>query len=71
MTPKEKAQELVEKYCKILFGDEQFVNIKHPRQCALICVKEILKSFPYAPRTKKMDIIRDYWHDVKKEIESM
>ncbi len=57
MTAKEKAKELVENYCQIIFGDEQFVNINKPKQCALMAVDEIL-SLSFSP----------YWGLVKKEI---
>ena len=57
MTPKEKAQELYDKmYDYSLFEEEA-------KRCALIAVDEILKTNPYKAR--------NYWHEVKTEIEKL
>jgi hypothetical protein len=60
MTPKEKAKELINKF-----------NIPHPfqklaKQCALICVDEILNEY-WSHDTKR----RDWWRQVKTEIENL
>lgn len=47
MTPKEKAEELVNRYFKLLnyeFGDEVYsLRDKQPHKCALIAVDELIK----------------------------
>ena len=69
MTAKEKALELVSKMCLLDYRDE---NIIIAKQCALICVDEILKEnerinqgglFP-TPLT-------GYWREVKQEINKL
>ena len=65
MTPKEKAKELVEK----MLGDNnhylnQNIEIDKliAKQCALICVEEILKTF------LEDDLTKSYWEEVKQEL---
>lgn len=60
MTPKEKAEELVEKYDETLTYLESKSKAK---QCALIAVDEILSLLWCA------DL--EYWNKVKKEIEKL
>jgi hypothetical protein len=70
MTPKEKAEELVDKYFKLLnyeFGDLVYsLKDKPPHKCALIAVDEIMNviigSYDY-------ELEKIYWQDVKNEIE--
>jgi hypothetical protein len=75
MTPKEKAEEL---FYKMLSTDKvddySFVGSKVAKQCALICVDEImynnLMEYPqhsiiYAPHKN------EYWQQVKQEIEKL
>jgi hypothetical protein len=65
MTPKEKAEELFNKYCiylraGLLYDDEAREDAK---QCALIAVDEILEECV---------LERDwYWEEVKQEIEKL
>ncbi len=69
MTPKEKAKELVNKYKK--YADDGRHNgfysgeitFNNQKQCALIAVDEILSLLPLANR--------DYWEEVKQEIENL
>ena len=66
MTPKEKAEELVDKYQyyvaeKDFFGNN--VELKNAKQCALIAVDEILSLLPL--------VNRDYWQEIKQEIEKL
>jgi len=65
MTPKEKAEELVEK----MLGDNNHYLNKNieidkliAKQCALICVEEILKTF------LEDDLTKSYWEEVKQEL---
>ena len=75
MTPKEKAIELVDKFLNqdinfpyIDSEDGQcigagYMTYNSAKQCALIAVDEILKTNPYKAR--------NYWQEVKKEIEKL
>ena len=67
MTAKEKAIELVQKYLNIEFC---LLTDNQAKQCALICVDEILESH------YKMTIVAflktyDYWQEVKQEINKL
>ena len=60
MTAKEKALELVSKMCLLDYRDE---NIIIAKQCALICVDEILEFHD------RIDV--KYWKEVKQEINKL
>ena len=64
MTPKEKAQELVNKFTDLEDGE---MYIGKAKQCALIAVDEILKIGSVIVDYNT----RDYWEKVKKEIEKL
>jgi hypothetical protein len=77
MTPKEKAVELVASmsFSKAKVADYetgQMVDIPgniFAKQCALIAVDEILndyEEFPY-----KIQLGKDYWQEVKQELEKL
>lgn len=72
MTPKEKAIDLINKF--YLTGLEKFIGVpytKHEaKQCALICVKQILVSLYDIEFYKQEHAIKTdrYWQEVKKEI---
>ena len=61
MTPKEKAEELFDKFNKP--DTTHYPYVHNAQQCALIAVDEILKTNPYKAR--------NYWHEVKTEIEKL
>jgi len=67
MTAKDKAKELIQ-----LFYNKQCSHsitelaYKSAKQCALICVDEILREIP-----KRFDSEEIYWEEVKKEIEKL
>ena len=79
MTPKEKAEDLMKKYSNtdidILFMDEWLcATIKKAavrltedssKQCALIAVEEILELDNFSIEG------RDYWQEVKQEIDNL
>jgi ferritin-like protein len=79
MTPKEKAKELVGKFRKLAkisggTGD----SIPASKQCALIAVDEITSlTVLYDPRREEMplnlypDETKEYWENVKSEIEKL
>ncbi len=60
MTAKEKAKELVDKY-----WDFHLLRLEdyEAKQCALICVDEILEEC--------LDIKESYWQEVKQEINKL
>jgi hypothetical protein len=76
MTPKEKAKELYNKcnpHCltKSFYGDD--IERQSTKQCALIAVEEILSHITIT--TNQSGLIRDfqkqYWQQVKTEIENL
>ena len=67
MTPKDKAKELVEGFYKwVATPDDRDIEFYKSKQCALICVDEILREIP-----KRFDSEEIYWEEVKKEIEKL
>jgi hypothetical protein len=70
MTPKEKAQQLVDKYSMITkwkMGVEQEYVIKKAKECALIAVDEMKTSL----FNNDLMYMYDYWLEVKQEIEKL
>jgi hypothetical protein len=67
MNPKEKAEELVNKYLAIQFGDFPTTDAK---QCALIAVDEIINDYNTFPNSFK-NKHTSYWEEVKNEIEKL
>ena len=63
MTPKEKAEELIDKMQRPLNDDYAVDYNPYYKECALIAVDEILKTNPYKAR--------NYWLEVKNEIEKL
>jgi len=66
MTPKEKAEELVDKYyyhskCNLLSPFEA-------KNCALIAVDEVINSIF---GNYEFDFLRHFWQEVKQEIEAL
>ena len=64
MTPKEKAEELHNKFYKINEG-VNLIYWEEAKQCALIAIDEILKICVDSLGLTELD----YWQDVKEEIE--
>jgi len=63
MTPKEKAQELFDKYFEFVEAYSVQGQYENAKQCALIAVDEILDI------VKHIDVdSEDYWQEVKQEI---
>ena len=61
MTPQEKAKELIRQFYS--------VGAVECKQCALLAVDEVLddyEQFPY-----KVQLGKDYWNEVKQEIENL
>jgi hypothetical protein len=68
MKPKEKAQELVDKFKKI---NEDYIDNYQSIPCALIAVDEIIKALP--PFSYGLEFVAkiDFWTKVKTEIEKL
>ena len=74
MTPKEKAEELVDifkpnAYRGACEENDELMELYHSKQCALLAVEEILNNY-YKNHFKTGKKI-DYWNEVKKEIEKI
>lgn len=63
MTPKEKAEELVDKFIQYVPAEEEF-EWDYAKQCALIAVDEIQKI----KSVYHDDTLYDYWEEVKQVI---
>ena len=68
MTPKEKAKELVDKFKKI---NEDYIDNYQSIPCALIAVDEIIASNPIAFDEQDNCITKQWWQEVKTEIEKI
>jgi hypothetical protein len=67
--PKEKAEELVNKFTDVEDGE---MYIGKAKECALIAVDEILDEFPSQCPSDSYEMERHlYWQEVKQEIESL
>jgi len=68
MTPKEKAEELVDKFIQYTPADSEF-EYPYAKQCALIAVNEIINSNPHSnPLNTEVYSTMEWWLEVKKEI---
>jgi hypothetical protein len=66
MTPKEKAEQLVESFMLWKFQKCELTK-KQAKQCALIAVDEILEfAYNYTDYNEKST--KEYWEEVKQEI---
>lgn len=75
MTHKEKAKELVDRFtdyadsfeCEVFTSDEN--QLKNAKQCASICVDEIIKALKdNHDYSKSVSVEFTYWQEVKNEI---
>jgi len=71
MTPKEKSQELFDKYWELNTDFDGLVKYELAKQCALIAVDEILKTNPYEWDGEDLNSTIEYWQEVKQEIENL
>ena len=75
MSPKQKADELVDKYLNNSFGIvKEYIPAPLPfaKECALIAVNEIMKAIPDASDDDSPynhELV--YWKEVKQEIENL
>lgn len=80
MTEKEKATELIEKFrihsqaCifdgDTLFSFDQDTQTESAKQCALICVEEILNEFPRGVENSFERKRFNFWQQVKQQIQN-
>ena len=70
MTPKEKAQELLDKYATYVVMWTGGIEVENQKckQCALIAVDEIIKSLDDVLHPNPFG---QYWNKVKQEIENI
>lgn len=66
MTPKEKAEELVEQFSSVLMHDEVY---EESIKCALIAVDKVIESLHEHHWQNRLII--NYWEEVKHEIEKL
>ena len=73
MTPKEKAEELFNKYATyvVMWTGGVEVEKQNCKQCALIAVDEIFDLYYPAEDLDELDDHITYWEDVKQEIEKL
>jgi hypothetical protein len=71
MTPKEKAQEIFDKYYIVCqeFTEEIQCSIQ-AKQCALIAVDELINQC-WSYREIDLGLALEYWEEVKQEIEKL
>ena len=69
MKPKQKSEELFNKYCLAIRTESNefgyYTNINHAKQCALIAVDEMINE------TSLGLILIEWWKEVRKEIEKL
>ncbi len=79
MTPKEKAEDLYQKFLRYAPAAEEFEH-EHTKQCALVSVDELIKectfwfdtlSFISTQELKESLERLNYWQEVKQEIEKL
>ena len=71
--PKEKAKELVDKFYKIEPVEPIYVGMDRgqAKQCALICVDEILKIEAFSLLNSTLEEEIYHWEQVKQEIQKL
>ena len=68
MTPKEKAEELINRYLKILAGG-MYDFREEVKQCALVCAREVITELNKLPSKDLSDL--HYWTNVENEINKL
>jgi hypothetical protein len=72
MTPQEKAKELVEKMYLVHSNFASEITMYFAKQCALIAIDEILNiSYFIHEPTEDDELYKNYWQQVKQEIEKL
>ena len=75
MTPKEKAQDLIESFYNVedtewIVDNGCGITWNEAKQCALIAVNELIKSAPSLIEIERIEHIK-YWVNVGEEIEKL
>jgi hypothetical protein len=78
-TAKEKAQELVDKFREYSHTDFNYTRggyqvdtqIQNAKMCALIAVDELYRIAPWSLENDIQDDSKQYWYEVKQEIEKL
>jgi hypothetical protein len=70
MTPKEKANQLVDNYW-LMDKINPSLSKEQAKQCALIAVDELIKIHYLLTTTHDTSPSINYWKDVKKELENL
>lgn len=76
MTPKEKAEQLADKYCDLNYRWDGVYFYSWAKECALIAVDEIIRTLNEDIRdldvrgSVLLDLI-EYWQEVEKEIKKL
>jgi len=65
--PKDKAKELIDKYKDVRWD----IDPTTAKQCALIAIDEILNIYQIKNAAFEFYDIRNYWQDVKQEINKL
>ena len=73
MIPYEQANQLVEKFLQVGYKIDDFdirsIGIENAKQCALICVNQIINSNPHSnPLNTDSYSTFEYWCKVREEI---
>ena len=72
MTPQEKAQELIDKFKIFVIGSsDSLIENENARHCALISVNEIIEANPIAFDEQDNCIAKQWWQEVKTEIQKL
>ena len=77
MNAKDKAIELVEKFSAVeSLKDYEGMDFQLAKECATICVDKIIEyqpfkdlGFTYNSIDSRLDASKDFWNEVKKQIE--
>jgi len=75
MKAQEKAKELFNKYCFAIRTEETdsgyFSNVIYAKDCALICLDEIINCDSFFKTLDDTKAFTKYWYEVKKELEQL
>lgn len=78
MTPKEKAQELVDKFLNAngghFYQDSEIEDLEAAKECALVAVDEMIDFLTTSDWGIEMYLCSEYlqrWREIKKELEKM
>lgn len=73
MTAKDKASFLVTQFIKHSKGDKETKPIQSAKECAKICVDEVLQRLGYLNEENayRDDMKKSYWNKVKQEINDL